>query len=189
MCSRGSSGGGSTSTLTIDSGDASRSVSGIPIIHADAGVDLLSQSAITRCSIGNTFGGGFQGPAIAIRGNHANSPKTNANSWLVSNTRCLGCRNAIFDVGVDTNSGVAVNVVGVQTAQWNFVDLSQTGVTFVTCHVHGGYGWIGIDSQASSNLFGCYAEEGSASSLGTNAIAVGGVSMLTLAVSRLSPED
>jgi hypothetical protein len=141
----------------------------VAIEHADAGVDMLSQCSVQNCVIGSNWvnPGGFQGPAIAIRGNGKNWVPTNANLWSVYNTRVYYCRNGLYVVGADANVGMACGVYSVQSRQWSFIDLSQNSNNYVTCHADGGFGWIAPDRAAGPTLFGCYTESGTVCRIGS----------------------
>jgi hypothetical protein len=146
----------------------------VPISHADAAFDLLSLATIQNCTIGSVLvNAGFVGPGVAVRGDHSNLAPSNTNTWAVIQSRFYHNKHAIYIMGVDSNVGKVWGVDSVQGNQttvngFSFLDFSQTGTTFLTCHCSGGFGWIGYpDTASSSTLLGCYIEGGTTSVFGT----------------------
>lgn len=161
--------GGGTSSLLIDAIDTPNApATNVAIEHADAGVDMLSGCSVQNSVIGSNWVNpqGFQGLAIAIRGNHGNWVPTNANTWSVYNSRVFHCRNGLYVVGVDANVGMACGVNSLQSRQWSFLDHCQNSNNYVTCHADGGFGWIAPDRAAGPTLFGCYTEGGTVCRIG-----------------------
>jgi hypothetical protein len=162
--------------LTVENTNAGgTAVSGASLRHADCGVYMQGSSVVRDCSFGGQALNAFAGYAVAVVANHAFTPFSNANLWIVDTLWVDSCLGAVFTQGVDVNSGQATSVRAVNCTGYTFLDLSDLGNDYYACHASGVGGYWSSDNNNNRSLYlGCYAETGCAVFLGTRCNVIGG---------------
>lgn len=118
-----------------------------------------------RGEVSNVSIDGFGGNGIHIVADSGSSDPAvlgNANNWMVSRVRIVGCNHGMYVEGGDTNAGTAIAVDVSNNRGWGIWDYSFLGNSYFGCHAEanllGPYKSNG--ANACNEFFGCYSESG-----------------------------
>jgi hypothetical protein len=149
-------------------------------------VETIAILVHNRCRISDVSIGSASFPfdvAVAIHGNHADTPPSNANCWVIDHLASVGQKTAIRVSGVDANAGTALAVAASGPSgspTWLFDDDSFLGNTYIGCHASGtvkpggGYRCGAWSANNRSVYLGCYVEGGTTNQIGVNSVVLGG---------------
>jgi hypothetical protein len=97
----------------------------------------------------------------------------NANQWYISDCVIRSNKgNGLYVEGADANAGVAIMVSGGNNGEWDFVDVSYLGNTYIGCQSDSNGG--SFKGGGSSVYVGCYSES-KASAFGAGSFQIGGI--------------
>jgi hypothetical protein len=150
------------------------------------GTEQIAILANNRFRLSNVSIGSRNNPfdvAVDVRGNHADTPPSNSNCWLIDRMSSIGNKTAIRTSGADSNAGIAFAVAATGPSggtSWLFDDDSFLGNLYLGCHASGagapGGGFRnGVTSANNRSAYvGCYTEGGTTNAFNPRALVLGG---------------
>jgi hypothetical protein len=118
-----------------------------------------------RVALRSVMVNGFSGDGIHIEASVGGNPPTNANNWIIQDSRVVSCGgNGLYISGGDTNAGYALGLDTAENDGWGIFDNSFLGNTFVACSAAtNGLGPYACEApvtghDAMSLFLNCYAE-------------------------------